>query len=121
MAQLIKKETTWWVCFWFCFFFYFILLFCFQKIVMKCHQKLKINSTKYCKDVITLGEKTAMVFISSHDLAVVRIHEENKSQCPETIKAHIMYEIVIYLVLTEVARLTARETKSPGKSQNMLG
>lgn len=51
---------------------------------MKHHQKLKINLSKYCKDVITLGEENAMVFIWSNDLAVVRIHE-NKSQCPETI------------------------------------
>lgn len=49
---------------------------------MEHHQKLKINLTKYCKNT---GCKNAVVFIWSHDLAVVRIHEENKSQCPETI------------------------------------
>lgn len=52
---------------------------------MKRNQKFIINLTKYCKDVIRLGEKNAMVFIWSHDLAVIRIHEENKSQCPETV------------------------------------
>lgn len=34
-----------------------LILFWCQKLVMKPHQKLKINPTKYYKDVITLWKK----------------------------------------------------------------
>lgn len=51
---------------------------------MNCHQKLKNKSYKILQGCNNTVCKNAMVFIWSHDLAVVRICEENKSQCPET-------------------------------------